>query len=219
MAELCREFGISRQTGYKIFDRYQECGVQGLTDRSRRPYRYANQLPFQVENYILNLKQEHPGWGARKLRERLLRRFSGIPIPGKSTVHAVLDRHGLVERRGRVRRRAQGTALSKERGLPAQIRSYNGVPFASAHALFNLAESRLSPPRQNRRGHPLWSYLSGEEKNQCQPGLCRQAVDIKEVHDDIWLVSFMDYDLGYFDLETRVLEPLENPFGPKVLPM
>jgi len=39
------------------------------------------------------------------------------------------------------------------------------------------------------------------------------------VHDDIWLVSFMDYDLGYFDLETRVLEPLENPVGPKVLPM
>jgi hypothetical protein len=38
-------------------------------------------------------------------------------------------------------------------------------------------------------------------------------------HDDIWLVSFMDYDLGYFDLETRVLEPLENPFGPKVLPI
>ena len=46
-----------------------------------------------------------------------------------------------------------------------------------------------------------------------------QAVGIKEVHDDIWLVSFMDYDLGYFDLDTRVLEPLENPFGPKVLPM
>jgi hypothetical protein len=35
-------------------------------------------------------------------------------------------------------------------------------------------------------------------------------------HDDIWLVSFMDYDLGYFDLDTRVLEPLDNPFGPKV---
>jgi hypothetical protein len=46
-----------------------------------------------------------------------------------------------------------------------------------------------------------------------------QAVGIKEVQDDIWLVSFMDYDKGYFDLETRVLEPLENPFGPKVLPM
>src|SRR6476661_6917468 len=112
MAELCREFGISRKTGYKIFDRYQECGVHGLTDRSRRPYRYAHQLPFQVENYILNVKREHASWGARKIRERLTRRFSGIPIPAKSTIHAVLDRHGLVERRGRVRRRAQGTALS-----------------------------------------------------------------------------------------------------------
>jgi putative transposase len=46
-----------------------------------------------------------------------------------------------------------------------------------------------------------------------------QAVGIKEVQDDIWLVTFMDYDLGYFGLETRVLEPLENRFGPKVLPM
>src|SRR5712691_3379929 len=98
MSELCREFGISRKTGYKIFDRYQECGLQGLTDRSRRPYRYANQLPFQVENFILNVKREHPSWGARKIRERLLRRFSGIPIPVKSTIHAVLDRHGFVQR-------------------------------------------------------------------------------------------------------------------------
>jgi hypothetical protein len=85
---------FSRKTGYKIFDRYQECGIQGLTDRSRRPYRYANQLPFQVENFILNVKQEHPSWGARKIRERLIRRFSGIPIPAKSTIHAVLDRYG-----------------------------------------------------------------------------------------------------------------------------
>jgi putative transposase len=112
MAELCREFGISRKTGCKIFDRYQECGVQGLTDRSRRPYRYANRLPFQVENFILNVKHEHPSWGARKIRERLLRRFSAIPSPAKSTIHAVLDRQGLVERRPRLRRRAQGTALS-----------------------------------------------------------------------------------------------------------
>jgi transposase len=95
MSDLCREFGISRKTGYKIFDRYQECGVHGLSDRSRRPYRYAHQLPFQVENYILNLKHEHPSWGARKIRERLMRRFSDIPLPAKSTIHAVLDRHGL----------------------------------------------------------------------------------------------------------------------------
>jgi transposase InsO family protein len=78
------------------------------------------QLPFQVENYILNVKHEHPSWGARKIRERLGRRFSGIKIPAKSTIHAVLDRHGLVERRGRSRPRAQGTALSLGQ-LPNQL--------------------------------------------------------------------------------------------------
>jgi putative transposase len=353
MADLCREFGISRKTGYKIFDRYQECGVQGLTDRSRRPYRYV--------------KREHTSWGARKIRERLIRRFSGIKIPAKSTIHAVLDRHGLVERRGRMRRRAQGTALSlgqkpnelwctdykgefllgnhqycypltvtdhasrylltcealsstkedyaftvferlfKDRGLPANIRSDNGVPFASAHALFNLSKlavwwlrlgigiERIKPghPQQNGRHERMHLTLKkeatkpaagnflqqarfddfievfnnqrphealdmkcpaevyqpstrlykglpdidypfhdktivvthcgriclGRKKINFSTVFAGQAVGIKEVHDDIWLVSFMDYDLGYFDLETRVLEPLENPFGPKVLPM
>ena len=59
LAELCRGFGISRKTGYKIFDRYQECGVQGLTDRSRRPYRFGRQLPFQMENYIERQARAH----------------------------------------------------------------------------------------------------------------------------------------------------------------
>src|SRR5216683_1893385 len=59
----------------------------------------------------------------------------------------------------------------------------------------------------------------GKKKINFSTVFAGQAVGIKEVQDDIWLVSFMDYDLGYFDLQTRVLEPLENPFGPKVLPM
>jgi putative transposase len=59
----------------------------------------------------------------------------------------------------------------------------------------------------------------GNKKINFSQVFAGQAVGIKEVHDDIWLVSFMDYDLGYFDLDTRVLEPLENPFGPKVSPM
>jgi putative transposase len=59
----------------------------------------------------------------------------------------------------------------------------------------------------------------GRKKINFSKVFAGQAVGIKEVHDDIWLVSFMDYDLGYFDLETGVLEPLENPFGPKLLPM
>lgn len=113
MASLCREFGISRKTGYKILERYEECGLEGLSDRSRRPYRYANQLPPQVEAAIVAAKREKPNWGARKIRERLLRRLPHeIKVPACSTIHAVLDRNGLVSRSVRSRTRAQGTALS-----------------------------------------------------------------------------------------------------------
>ncbi len=58
MAALCREFAIYRKTGYKIFDRYKESRLEALTDRSRRPWRYGNQLPQQVETAIVNLKQD-----------------------------------------------------------------------------------------------------------------------------------------------------------------
>jgi len=109
MSHLCREFGISRKTGYKIFDRYKEHGLEALTDRSRRPVRYANQLPRQVESAIVELKQDKPHWGARKIRELLVRRLAGdVRIPAKSTIHAVLDRHGLVKRALK-RRHATGT--------------------------------------------------------------------------------------------------------------
>ena len=94
MAVLCREFDISRKTGYKIFSRYKACGMEGLTDRSRRPYRHANRLPFQVEKLIVQLKQEHPSWGAPKIREKLRRLHTEISLPSISTVHTVLDRHG-----------------------------------------------------------------------------------------------------------------------------
>src|ERR1700749_3815958 len=58
MASLCREFGISRVTGYKVFDRYKECGLEGLTDRARTPYPYANKLPAQLEAMIVTLRRE-----------------------------------------------------------------------------------------------------------------------------------------------------------------
>jgi transposase InsO family protein len=113
MAAVCREFGISRKTGYKIFTRYKDHGLEALTDRCRRPWRYANQLPEPVETLIVRVKREKPHWGARKIRELLLRRLAGdVRIPAKSTVHAVLDRHGLVKRARTRRNKAMGTPLS-----------------------------------------------------------------------------------------------------------
>jgi transposase len=98
MSEVCRDFGISRKTGYKIFNRYKDEGLEALCDRSRRPVRYANQH-----------------WGARKIRELLVRKLDGdVRIPARSTVHAVLDRHGLVAHaRRRHRFKAEGTELSQ----------------------------------------------------------------------------------------------------------
>ena len=368
MTALCAEFGISRKTGYKIFDRYKDCGVEGLTDRSRRPYRHANQLPMAVEKLIVGLKREYPGWGAPKIRERLRRRWPGVRCPAISTVHAVLDRHGLVTRRGPRRPRAEGTPLSwpdqpnalwcadykgefmladrrycypltvtdfatryllrcealsttqeryaftvfeqifREFGLPTAIRTDNGVPFASPNALYGLSKlsvwwlrlgirlERITPghPEQNGRHERMHLTLKRDATKPASPNFLQQQarfdtflecynqerphqgldmrvpadlyapstrpyrglpdvaypfhdwtavvthcgrlcfdrrkvnvsqvfagqqVGVRQITDRIWLVSFMEYDLGYFDDETCRLEPIHNPFGAKVSPM
>src|SRR4051795_8981228 len=113
MAPLCAEFGISRKTGYKIFERYKDCGVAAFSDRSRRPYRQANRLPPQLEATIVRLKREYPAWGAPKIREKLRRQSAAPHLPAISTVHAVLDSHHLVTRRKRRRHAAAGTTLSR----------------------------------------------------------------------------------------------------------
>jgi putative transposase len=369
MAVLCEEFGISRKTGYKIYDRYKETGRQGLTDRSRRPYRHANQLPMVVEKVIVRLKKEYPSWGAPKIRERLKQRWPDMHCPAISTVHAVLDRHQLVRhKRRRVRPRLEGTTLSRpvtpntlwcadykgefllgnhrycypltitdfasryllacealsttqeryafgvfERafqdfGLPQAIRTDNGVPFASAHALYGLSKlavwwlrlgiqlERITPghPQQNGRHERMHLTLKTEATRPAAANVLQQQgrfdtfihrfnherphqaldmrtpaslytpsarpyrgvdeldypfhdwtavittcgricyqrrkinvsqvfsgqkVGVKQVGEHVWLVSFMHYDLGYFDDETCRLEPIDNPFGPQLLPM
>jgi putative transposase len=340
-------------------------GLEGLEDRSRRPYRHANKLPFQVERTILQIKREHPTWGAPKIREKLIREYPMIQPPAKSTIHAILDRNNLVKRRKRRRYRAEGTPLKdakspnalwcadykgefmmgnkqycypltitdyrsrfllaceglestkslfaftvfervfKEYGLPDSIRTDNGTPFASPNALFGLsrlsvwwlrlgiAVERIKPghPEQNGRhermhltlkreatkpasynflqqqdrfdtfaeiynnarphqalgGHypgdlytpsprvyrspepPEYPYHDrtitvtqcgriciGRRKVNLSTVFAGQKVGIREVADNIWLVSFMHYDLGFFDEEVGRVEPGPNPFLPEL---
>jgi len=101
--------------GYRIqiYDRSKECGLEGLTDRARTPYRYANKLPAQLEAMIVTMRREAT-WGARKLRERLLRKLpNDVRTPACSTIHAFLDRHGLVTRQRRSRTKTEGPPLSE----------------------------------------------------------------------------------------------------------
>ena len=368
MTAVCREFGISRKTGYKIFNRYKDCGLEGLIDKSRRPCRSPQKLPFQVERSILRIKREYPSWGAPKIREKLIRTYPDLRPPAKSTIHAVLDRHGLVKKCRSRRHKARGTSLSdpatanglwcadykgefllgnkkycypltvtdyhsryllacealettketyaftlfervfKEYGLPGAIRTDNGIPFSAPNALFGLSRlsvwwlrlgiaiERIKPgnPQQNGRHErmhltlkreatkpPAFNYLQqqsrfddfieqynherphqaigmqypgevytpsareyhppdvleypyhdktikitrcgriciGPRKINLSSVFAGQYVGIREISDRIWLVSFMDYDLGFFDEEVGRVEPAENPFVPKLLPM
>src|SRR5260370_34914165 len=96
MAQLCREFDISRKTGYKIFERYKCCGLEGLKDRSRRSYRQANRLPFQVEKLIPPHKQEHPRGGTPKIHRKPRGAGLGKKLPAISTRPAIVAPHSRV---------------------------------------------------------------------------------------------------------------------------
>jgi putative transposase len=113
MAPLCREFGISRVTGHKIWNRYQQDGNTGLYNRSRAPHKHPNQTPFEVEKLIVRLKSEKPSWGAPKIRELIQTKYPSIKPPSTSTVHSILDRHELViKRRQRGKFKATASYLS-----------------------------------------------------------------------------------------------------------
>lgn len=113
MAPLCREFGISRVTGHKIWNRYLKDGNNGLYNRSRAPQKHPNQTPFEIEQLIVRLKKEKPSWGAPKIRELLQTKYPSINSPSTSTVHSILDRHELVNpRRKRNKFKATASYLS-----------------------------------------------------------------------------------------------------------
>ncbi len=257
MAGVCREFGISRKTGYKLFNRYREEGLSGLEDRPRSPYRHPNKLPFQVESAILRLKREHRSWGAPKLRDKLIKDYPMIRVPAVSTIHATLDRHGLVKRRKRRRYKAQGTELSdpravnvlwcadykgefrlgnrrycypltisdyrsryllacegrestkasgafpvfervfKEFGLPVAIRTDNGAPFSSPHALFGL--SRLS----------VWWLRLGIAIERIRPGQPQQNGRHERLHLTLKKEATKPASFNFLQQQARFDEFLE----------
>jgi transposase InsO family protein len=96
VAELCRQFGISRRIGYKWLKRFHENGLAGLEDQSRRPEHSPKRTPETVEHAVLALRDLHPRWGGRKIHARLL--AMGHPyVPAISTVTDILRRHGRID--------------------------------------------------------------------------------------------------------------------------
>ena len=101
MAELCRRYGVSRPTGYKWLQRFEEEGPPGLRERSRRPRGCSHETAIEITEAILELRRRHPFWGAKKLLTVLERRHSKVEWPARSTVCDLLSRHGMVERKRR----------------------------------------------------------------------------------------------------------------------
>ncbi len=125
MAALCREFGISRETGYKWWRRYQKRGVAGLEERSRRPRASPLRTPVEIERRVVELRRKTPDWGARKLRVKLAQQGVELPV---ITIHRILLRYGLVAEQDRGR-----PALKRfERDRPNELwqMDFKGVPAA-----------------------------------------------------------------------------------------
>lgn len=299
MAALCREFGISRPTGYKIFNRYKNLGLEGLEDRSRRRYkaegtplsdaRTPNGLwcaDYKGEFLLGNHQYCYP-LTITDYRSRYLLACEGLESTKTPFAFTVFER------------------VFKEFGLPNAIRTDNGLPFASPNALFGLSRlsvwwlrlginiERIKPghPEQNGRHERMhltlkkeatkpvsYNFLqqqarfddfvdvyNNERPHQALGGLypgdvytpsarpyrppeepeypfhdraikvtkcgrvcigqrkvnlstvfAGQKVGIREVADRIWLVSFMEYDLGFFDEDEGRVEPATNPFVPEL---
>lgn len=98
---LCEEFGISRKTGYKWIKRYREDGC--LEDRSRKPKKNSSKTDENIEQLIIKLRQERPGWGARKIQAYLCHR--GHTMPCIRTVNNILKRNGLISQEASLARR------------------------------------------------------------------------------------------------------------------
>src|SRR5260370_5266847 len=104
LRQLCEEFQISRPTGYDWLRRYQAGGIAGVVEKSRRPHHSPAQTAVEIEQRVVELRQQRPDWGARKLRVMLEREAIRLPV---ITIHRILLRHDLVRPQDRHRAAVQ----------------------------------------------------------------------------------------------------------------
>jgi transposase InsO family protein len=99
VSALCRRYGVSRKAAYKWLARWRAGGDAALADRSRRPKSSPARTDDAIAQQIVALRQQHPAWGARKLRRRLqdLGGHAAADLPARSTVNDILSRHGLID--------------------------------------------------------------------------------------------------------------------------
>jgi putative transposase len=157
MAELSERYGVSRQTGYALLERYRDLGVNGLQDRSHAPECCPHRISEAMRELLLESRRAHPTWGPRKILAWLRPRHEGLALPAASTVGDLYSRELLVKQRARRRRWGQpGRAKIQVNGpndlwtidFKGEFRTLDGVlcypiTIADAHTRFLLAVDAL----------------------------------------------------------------------------
>src|SRR5260370_41082405 len=121
VSDLCREFGVSRQTGYRWINRYKEVGPEGLLNRSSKPNGCSHATTEAIENEIFALRSKHPSWGARKLKARLEMLDPEVHWPAASTFGNILRRAGLTSPKRKKRRTTPYSEPFSEVTAPNQL--------------------------------------------------------------------------------------------------
>jgi len=104
-SSLCVRYGISRKTGYKWVARYDELGIDGLEEQSRRPAKCPHQTPYRLRQAIIELRTEgYSRPGPKKIQQLLIQRYPNAVIPSQTTIHNILKHAGLIKPRKRRRR-------------------------------------------------------------------------------------------------------------------
>jgi transposase InsO family protein len=103
MVDLCQEFGISRKTGYKLWERYKRLGLVGMFDESRKPLRSPQRMSQELQALLLSGRRQHPTWGPKKVKAWLETSHAGLKLPAPSSIGDLFKKHGLITRRRRAR--------------------------------------------------------------------------------------------------------------------
>jgi transposase InsO family protein len=171
MVELCTRYGVSRKTGYKWLDRFDEEGRQGLGDRSRAPHRCPHRIPADVAAVICAARRQHPSWGPAKLLAWLRPRHAALDWPAADQhTRDLLACHGLLSTKGHGVRPVFDR-LFRDYGLPRAIRPDNGVPFATTgiHGLSQLNVWWLRLGIQHQRILPAQPQQNGAHERMHKP--------------------------------------------------
>src|SRR4051794_34175275 len=139
MSGLCREFGISRKTGYKWARRYCADDARSLEDRSRRPHSSPTAIDDQLAEALLLARRNYPFWGPRKLRSFLMTGNPGVRFPAPSTIGELFKRHGLV-----IPRKARRAGFAATQPF-ADCRAPNDVWCADFKGDFPVDDRRCYP--------------------------------------------------------------------------